>query len=221
MIVAVSMRVVENSTYPEIRDAISHDWVRLLDTLPVTPVFVPNVLSNPAAYLRDIGAKGLILTGGGDLGPLPDEPNHKELTPDRDRTENELLTSAVDRGLPVLGVCRGLQVLNVHFGGGLVRDLSSTGQHVDIEHELEIVASPPWGNLGAKHLITNSFHSQGVCLSNLAPELKAFAMASGDVVEGLYHPDLPVLAVQWHPERPNPASKQDQALLQHWIAQCE
>lgn len=221
MIVAVSMRVVENSTYAERRDAISHDWVRILDALPVTPVFIPNALADPAEYLRQVGAKGLILTGGDDLGPLPGETGDQAIPDQRDRTERSLLTAALDQEMAVLGVCRGLQVVNVYFGGGLQRQLAESGQHVNKHHPVEIVEPPPWGDPGLDQLITNSYHSQGVCLSQLASELKAFAVASGDVVEGLYHPRLPVVAVQWHPERPNPASDQDRALLEHWIAQCE
>ena len=221
MIIAVSMRVVSNDTYPETRDAISNDWVKLLDQLPVTPVFVPNALSDPAAYLQDIGAKGLILTGGDNLAPLPYEPGSNRVESSRDRTENTLLSSAIERRLPVLGVCRGLQMVNVHFGGGLVRDLSFTGQHVNSKHSVKIVSSPPWGNWDVEQIVTNSYHNQGVLLSDLASELSAFAVASGDVVEGLCHPDLPLVAIQWHPERENPAAEQDQALLQRWISQCE
>jgi putative glutamine amidotransferase len=221
MIIAVSMRVMVNSAYPEVRDAISHDWVRTLDALSVTPVFVPNVLRDPAAYLSTVDARGLILTGGDDLGPLPGEPGEQAAPNERDRTETALLTSALQSGLPVLGVCRGLQLINVHFGGALVRDLSPVGEHVNVLHTVEIVASTPSGNQYPKQVVTNSYHSQGVRLSGLAPELKPFAVASGDVVEGLCHPDLPVLAVQWHPERQNPASEFDRGLLKEWLGQCE
>ena len=221
MIIAVSMREVTNNTYPEVRDSISHDWVRTLDALAITAVFVPNALRNPAAYLRAVGARGLILTGGDNLGQLPDEPSESTPPSERDRTEIALLNCAFDHRLPVLGVCRGLQLVNVYFGGGLVRDLSSFGQHVNVLHKLEIAPPPHLVGQYVDEVVTNSFHSQGVCLSGLAPDLKAFAIASDDVVEGLYHPSLPVLAVQWHPERQNPASELDQALLKDWIARCE
>ena len=221
MIIAVSMRVVANNTYPELRDTISHDWVRVLDSLRVTPVLVPNVLLDPAAYLREIGAKGLILTGGDNLGPLPGEPTDQQAPTDRDRTETALLASTINLGLPVFGVCRGLQLVNVHFGGGVSRQLTGIGPHVASEHSVEIIAAPPLGELRLEHIVTNSYHNQGVFLQSLASDLTAFAVASGGLVEGLYHPELPVLAIQWHPERPNPASQLDLALLQSWLSLCE
>ena len=160
------------------------------------------------------------MTGGDDLGPLPGEPGEQAAPNERDRTERALLATALDSGLPVLGVCRGLQLINVHFGGGLVRDLGPVGQHRNVLHSVEIIASDLSGNHHPEQVVTNSYHGQGVCLSGLAPALKPFAVASGDVVEGLRHPCLPVLAVQWHPERENPASEFDDTLLRDWLSQC-
>ena len=86
MIIAVSMRVTESPNHAALRDAISHDWMRLLASLDVTPVPVPNVLPDPAAYLRVVGARGLILTGGEDIGPMAGESGADQAPPTRDRT---------------------------------------------------------------------------------------------------------------------------------------
>jgi putative glutamine amidotransferase len=212
VIVAVTMRLAPSATYPEPRDAISHDWQRLLDGLPATPVFVPNALADPPGYLRAVGARGLLLTGGDSLGRLPGESNGGHEWSERDRTETALLDAALEDGLPVLGVCRGLQLVNVHLGGGLARDLLPYGPHVAVEHEVELA--------DGACVTTNSFHDNAVPLDRLARELEPFALAARDVVEGLRHPRLPVTAVQWHPERPNPASALDAQILSAWIEQC-
>lgn len=220
MIVAVSMRVVASGAAPEVRDAISHDWTRLLDALSVTPVLVPNVLRDPAAYLRLTGARGLILTGGEDLGPLPGE-RPGDASPDgRDRTEMALLGGALRDGLPVFGVCRGMQLINACFGGTLTRDIRAVGQHVNVRHRVEVVGFPGDRLGGSKQVETNSYHAQGVLLADLAPDLEVCALAAGGLVEALRHHTLPVLGVQWHPERDNPAAALDRVLLEDWLARC-
>jgi putative glutamine amidotransferase len=221
MIIAVSMRVTSGVTYHEPRDAISHDWIEYLNAMPVTPVTVPNTLRSPSEFMQAIGARGLILTGGDDLGPLPGEVDDDVSPNNRDATERELLGYALANDLPVFGVCRGLHVINAYFGGTLERDLGPASPHVNSTHPVEIVSPPSELVRGISRVVTNSFHSQGVLLSGLAHELDAFALAHGEVVEGVRSRDGQVLAVQWHPERVNPAAELDQALTRDWLARCE
>lgn len=214
MIVFVSMRVVENQSYAERRDAISHDWSRLFGSFGIVPILVPNALPDPGALLAAVPGRGLLLTGGDDLGPQPGEAGEPSI---RDRAEQTLLRIALDRGLPVLGVCRGLQLINSFFGGTVSRRLAAP--HVAVDHQVTIETSLANLPAGTK-LTVNSFHNQGVSRSDLAPPLRAFATSDDDCVEGLLHPDLPITAIQWHPERPNPASAADRALIEAWLAQC-
>lgn len=216
------MRVITNETYPEVRDAISHDWVELLDAMDIEPVFVPNRLRDPARFLRESEARGLILTGGNDLGAVHGEAATPAAPAPRDRTEFALLDAAVTLGTPVLGVCRGLQVINVHFGGHILRDVGPLGMHVNARHPVDILAAPSPGlrAFGGTRVVTNSYHGQGVLLAGIASELRAFAVAPQSVVEGLYHPTIPVLAVQWHPERDRPQSEFDGTLLRDWLSLC-
>jgi gamma-glutamyl-gamma-aminobutyrate hydrolase PuuD len=202
MIILVSMRVVENAGYPERRDAISHDWTRLFNNFGITPLLVPNGIADATRYF-DIGAKGLLLTGGDSLGP-DDAPST------RDRTEQSLLSDALRRKLPVLGVCRGLQIINRHFGGRVERVLPEP--HVG-DHDVRLA--------GGELIRINSFHDEGVLTSGLAPVLSAFAVTAGDVVEGVRHETLPLMAIQWHPERSSPSAKLDSELLHQWLARCE
>jgi gamma-glutamyl-gamma-aminobutyrate hydrolase PuuD len=202
MIILVSMRVVENAGYPERRDAISHDWIRLFDSFGIVPLLVPNGVADATRYL-DLGTKGLLLTGGDSLGP-------DDALSIRDRTEETLLAGALRRELPVLGVCRGLQVINRHFGGRLERALPEP--HVG-EHDVKLA--------GGESIRINSFHDEGVLISGLAPALSAFAVTAGGVVEGVRHETLPLTAIQWHPERPSPSAKFDGELLHEWLARCE
>ena len=162
---------------------------------------------------------GLLLSGGADFDPARyGRPNHgsTDIEPDRDDLEEDAWAAAQDRGLPVLGVCRGFQAINVLSGGTLL-------QHVDGH------AGPSWGDgPAATHplrvapgtrlarilfptnarggvLQVNSYHHQGIRQADLAPGLVASAWASspaGDLVEGLEAADGRfVIGVQCHPER--------------------
>ena len=218
MIIAVSMRVQRNSSYPEDRDAISHDWIRMLDALSVTPVLVPNTLMDPSAFLSKVGARGLILTGGNDLVANGDASADASM--DRDRTESSLLDSAVKDGIPVLAVCRGLQLVNAHFGGTVERLSTSSGNHVAAEHRVQVTVNPlPGIRLDGIRLV-NSFHRQGVYRRGVARNLEIFATAEDDLVEGLFDPQRSITAVQWHPERPNSDPEMGESLITSWLAQC-
>jgi N5-(cytidine 5'-diphosphoramidyl)-L-glutamine hydrolase len=195
------MRMVENATYPERRDAISHDWERLFRGYGMLPILIPNEIGDPTRYF-ELGADALLLTGGDDLGA------EQQPTP-RDRTENQVLAKAISLHMPIFGTCRGLQMINRHFGGRIARQLPET--HVGI-HDVRL-------SNGASRKV-NSFHNEGVMRADTADGFDVFAVTDGGVVEGIRHRDLPIVAVQWHPERPSPSVDLDRALLQEWLAKC-
>jgi putative glutamine amidotransferase len=213
-LVAVTMRSAPADSYVEERDALSHDMSRLLFVRGLVPILVPNTTPDPVAFLAASGARALMLTGGDDLGPLggTEGPASPSL---RDTMEHRLLMGALERGLPVLGICRGLQLVNVAFGGGLTRrldDVVPQERHVGGTHAVTLV--------DGGQADVNSFHASGVVGGQLAAGLRATAVTAGGVVEALEHPTLPVAAVQWHPERPGPSAALDDAILARWIAAC-
>ena len=131
----------------------------------------------------------------------------------------ELPSEDLNKQIPILGVCRGLQVLNIFFGGKLEIDIAlAVGiDHVACEHPVHLEFSIFQKLVKSDQIIVNSFHNQGVLLEGLAKDLKCFAATKDGVVEGIFHPNLPILAIQWHPERKNSSMEFDKQLLQRFF----
>ena len=179
------------------------------------PVALPPQLSS--ASMRQLAGElqGLLLTGGGDMDPaLFGEAPHATLydvAPSRDTLETSVLHVALDRGLPVLAVCRGLQVLNVALGGSLHQDVG-TDPGTQMPHSQKEPRDQPTHKvkltpgcrlaetLGADELEVNSMHHQAI--KRLGRGLIAVAWAPDQIVEGaeIADPSRFVLGVQWHPE---------------------
>jgi len=180
------------------------------------PVVLPSDAPvEEAAYLLE-RIDGLLLTGGGDIAPerYGGQPHPKVYGTNaaRDALEIALANAAVERGVPFLGICRGIQVLNVALGGTLYEDLADQFPHAlrhrsDPVTEREMLAHGIKAEkesrlvrlLGETEFEVNSLHHQGI--RDVAAGLKVSAWAPDGLVEAVELPDHPFgLAVQWHPE---------------------
>ena len=177
------------------------------------PVHVPTL---PGGLAPDLLARldGIVLSGGGDVEPsaygAPATGLAHHIEPDRDAAEREIVHTALERGAPLLGICRGAQVLNVALGGTLVQDLPAAGladhhfQHVPTAGPTHPVLLEPGSRLasiyGAHQVDVNSIHHQGI--ATVGDGLAVTARSPDGIVEALelLDRDLWVLAVQWHPE---------------------
>lgn len=179
-LVAITQRVGIDPRHGERRDMLDQRWVAFLQACGVVPLPVPN---DPGAAMALVGAaapRGLLLTGGNDLFSLGGD------APERDATEHQLLAWARDLNLPVLGVCRGAQMLIDAFGGTLER----VEAHVATWHDIRLDGRPRR---------VNSFHGFG---ARQAPApLIVEAAASDGVVEAFRHRDTRIYGRMWHPER--------------------
>jgi N5-(cytidine 5'-diphosphoramidyl)-L-glutamine hydrolase len=198
--VVLSMRITQASGYDEARDSISHDWIRLLQGWGMAPFPLPNDLADPAACLDAIGPELLVLTGGGDPG----------LGTPRDRTEKIMLDYSAAKNTPVLGVCRGLQAINLHFGGGL----GAIARHVAERHAVKLAGA--FSDLYGAETTVNSFHESAVPADGLAHSLVAAGVDEDGNIEALHHTSLPMAAIMWHPERPG-APEADRLLVERLV----
>ena len=154
----------------------------------------------------DLSFDGLILCGGNDIDPKyygEDDNGSVNIDKPRDEAEFELAKAFIEAGKPVLGICRGCQLLNVYFGGSLVGHLPNADIHTNnsdyyITHEASAQKDSILNRLYGENICINSSHHQAV--KKLGAGLVATAFY-GEVVEGFEHKSLPVFAVQFHPER--------------------
>lgn len=186
----------------ELRDGLDSSWLEIFDLLSITPFVVPNSLTALPRFLDEVKPEGFLLTGGNDLAHLPSASN-PALT--RDAVEVKILDLAKKLRLPVVGVCRGFQIINDFEGGQLV----PVGGHVASRHALELIGE-------TSHRLpdeVNSFHSWGITGASLAKSLKPIAKSKDGYVEAAEHQSLPWLGIMWHPERERPFKETDLALL--------
>ena len=194
------------------RVALNMAYVHALMRAGLVPLVVPPVLDADAACAALYGVRGLVLTGGEDVGPArygaAPHPRLGETDPARDAVELALIAGAEQRGLPVLAICRGIQILNVALGGTLYQDLGSERggpiDHGDTQSRHGLRVDPHTllhRALDAPPASVNSRHHQAI--RDLAPALRATAWAEDGVIEGAERSDRGApwtVAVQWHPE---------------------
>jgi putative glutamine amidotransferase len=196
------------------RVTLNTAYVRALESAGLVPLAVPTMLTpaRAAAALTGGGVRGLVLTGGEDVAPdrygASPHPRLGAVDPGRDAVEVALIDAARQRQLPILAICRGIQILNVALGGTLYQDLDSERPgpvpHSDetARHAVRVEAgSLLERTLGARAATVNSRHHQAI--RDLAPGLKAVAWAEDGVIEGAESQDSQapwIVAVQWHPE---------------------
>lgn len=184
-------------------DVYMADYARGVVDAGGLPVYLP-----PDAAPHELVDRldGVLLTGGADIDPSwwgsPQETD--EFPPElaRDRFELAIIDRANTLALPVLGICRGMQLLNVHGGGSLHQDVPEHArfdQRPDgVAHELDVAPGTLLRRVCGGRLLVNSLHHQTI--ERLAPGWLVAAASADGTIEAIERPGVPVLGVQWHPE---------------------
>tara|TARA_B100000579_G_scaffold25171_1_gene17725 strand:+ start:19568 stop:20230 length:663 start_codon:yes stop_codon:yes gene_type:complete len=194
--VGVSSRIIETEGYHEIRDAISHDLIKYLISKDLLPLIIPNNVNIAERYIEDINL--LILSGGNSISKSP-KLTKEEYTLSflRDSVENILVKKAIEKNIPIIGICRGMQFINDFFGG-TIKYLDTPHIHNSGEHNVNILN----GDISfcdLKSVKVNSFHNYIV--DELGKNLEAFATSNDDCIEAFRHNKLRIYGIMWHPER--------------------
>ena len=149
---------------------------------------------------------GLILPGGADVDPARyGQPinGSKGINPELDEKQFAILDAFARAGKPILGICKGHQVINVHFGGSLIQHIAQADRHQwvteDKVHRSTATADSWLAQYYGTEFATNSAHHQAV--DQVAPGFQVIMTSDDGVVEAIAHPERPILSLQWHPER--------------------
>lgn len=184
--IVITQRVENIEAIGERRDALSQEWASFAEACGVLPLLLPNHLPTVRGLMDALDPNGILLTGGNDLTTYGGD------APERDETERFLIQFAVENHIPLLGVCRGMQMLLDYFGTPLQR----VEGHVRTEHPL------------SNRDCVNSFHGWGVL--DCRPPMMPVAKCTDGVLETAVHRDYPWLhGIMWHPERYHPPRKRN------------
>jgi gamma-glutamyl-gamma-aminobutyrate hydrolase PuuD len=219
MIVAISQR--HKGDHGGI-DALEVSYIEYFSSLGVTLLPIPNNAKYVKSYFETLHIDGIILSGGGDIQPAlygGDVAEHDDYASDRDETEEMLLAIALRQDIPVLGICRGMEFINVHFGGKIQPTANVTGVlvHDETRHMITLSDDSLMHTVGTD-VEVNSYHRMVIGEDQLAPELIAFATAPDHTVEGFYHPAFAVAAIVWHPERETAPSVINEVLVDAFLS---
>ncbi|MEH7747323.1 gamma-glutamyl-gamma-aminobutyrate hydrolase family protein, partial [Neobacillus drentensis] len=198
------------------------------------PIVLPYI--NPEIALETIAlCDGIILSGGEDVDPkLFGQDPHQQLgptTPERDVAEIAMVRYALENNIPILAICRGVQILNVALGGTLIQDIQSQVQE-PIQHNQKIDRSRDthWVTIatdsklfemvGSEQVRVNSLHHQAI--DKVANDLRVVARSSDGIVEAVeyIHPSTFTVGVQWHPESMASTNHEMNNVFKEFINSC-
>ena len=206
--IAVSQRVEYVTHRGETRDCLDQAWTSLISDLGATILPIPNQLKDVHSWLQLFEVDGVVLTGGNDLSFLRGAVNTSQ---ERDRTESGILQYAARFGVPVLGVCRGMQVMNHYFCGSL----TAVEGHAGESHEVSLIGDKnPLQKLKFQsEFRANSFHNWSISTEDLGENLIPLVIDKDRYIEAFKHESLPFWGIMWHPERESEETVDSRNLL--------
>ena len=222
----------ENSSIP--KEFVNRSYVDSIIRSKGVPFIMPITEDEEIIKKMAENVDGIIMTEGVDVHPFRfnEEPIEKigTISAERDDFDFKLMKYAVEMNKPIFGICRGIQVINVYFGGTLIQDIptqrntnilhSQTSEYHTATHKIQIVKDSIIYDMLGESSEVNSFHHQAI--DKLAKDFKVTAAAKDGIVEAIEYKkkDSFILAVQWHPELMSAKSVKMQNLFDMFVEVC-
>ncbi|MCS7214751.1 MAG: type 1 glutamine amidotransferase [Thermodesulfovibrio sp.] len=179
---------------------LKRNYVKAVINLGFIPLIIsPEMTDKILNYINEISA--LIISGGGDINPnFYGEKNRacKNFEPDeRVLSEFKLIEAFIEKKKPILGICYGMQLMNVFLGGTLYQNIETEIKHTSGNHQIQVIDN---FLINKGNYTVNSYHHQAI--KTLGNRLEIFCIAEDRIIEGVYLKEYPFfVGVQWHPER--------------------
>ena len=178
--IIICQRLDKLGKFNELRDNLDVRLTKLLFELGYIPIQIPVNTNNIINFINEISPEGIILSGGGN-------PRNKDK---RYLLEKKLIEISIKKKIPLLGICRGTQRINMHFGGKLMK----IKDHVRKKHRLLL------SNV-KKKIEVMSYHELGFNCKMLGKKIRSLGTSNDQIVKYLRHSNYNIVGVMWHPER--------------------
>ena len=192
--IGITQRLMKNDSYYEIREGLAIDWGKLFANEDILNNYLPLPLSYEIDFTRYANTiSGVIISGGNDIYAV----NKNKLSKIRDDYELKIIDYCINKKMPLLGICRGAQLLAYYFNLEIRQCKDHIGLHTVINNQQPITV--------------NSFHSY--CIFNTNNKVLPLHISSDGSIESFKHVNLPIYGIMWHIER----EYGDTSILKEWI----
>tara|TARA_B100001063_G_C16720190_1_gene533087 strand:- start:253 stop:888 length:636 start_codon:yes stop_codon:yes gene_type:complete len=204
--ILITQRLISNQSYYEIREALDTNYSKLLSKSGFLPIALPYEI-NFIDYFNEFNISGILLTGGNDLNSFSSNP----LSEQRDIYEKNLITFAIEKNIPIFGICRGLQIIAEYFGSTFKKVLGQVNTRHTIKYNNNSSLSKELKNIDK----VNSFHN--FAIDDLGEELKVSATNESGMIKAIEHKKYKIFAQMWHSERKAIFSENEIKLIQNFF----
>lgn len=195
--ILITQRYERIGKFKELRDNIDLRYINMIENINMFPILIPNALIKIDQFLNKIKPDGILLTSGGN----PKENNCRK------KTEIKLIKYSIKNNLPLLGICRGAQVINIYFKGKVI----PIKNHVRKNHLIK-------GSITKKQkkISVKCYHDLGIKKKNLGKNLQILASSNDSSIECFKHKKKNIMGIMWHPERYSKLRKFEKKLLKNF-----
>jgi N5-(cytidine 5'-diphosphoramidyl)-L-glutamine hydrolase len=206
--IGITQKLIEHPDYDETMVCLDVNWFSLIKLMGALPVPLPLTIGEANDDILEIPKlDGLIFSGGNSLAKFENKSlKSNKLSSKRDQFEFDLLKFSIKMQYPILGVCRGMQLINTYFDGSCTKVYGHTStRHTIFETTHQ--------KIQLNHDDVNSFHNYAIPFDGLGSDLLPLAQDCDGNIEAFYHDQSNILGIMWHPERENPVKKADLDLM--------